>query len=440
MATLVVYPSYDRGGHWSDNTWATVYNATSAEYVDPVGQTSLELGASYFAPTYYADQIGLAFDTSALGSGATVSGTVLALYGSADSSTIDFTMEVAAYDFGATYDAADWRSRSQLGSLTIACSRSSSGWTTAGYNDFTESGTVLSDALAKTGTTRLVVWPQALRTGTPTGSSFLDFWSADEDQSGERRPRLTITYTEAGVTGTMASSVAPSASSSGSPVVAGAAASSVAPSTSATGTPIVSGTMPAATAPATSATGTPVVTGTSAPSVSPSTAASGASTVTGAAASSVAPSTAASGSPVAAGTMASATAPSVATSGTPVVTATAASSVAPSTALLGEAQAITGTMASSVAPSTAASGTPRVTGAVSSSVAAVASATGSGIVTGTIATAIPAVMAAALGTMVSASGSELTVDIEGAVATLASTTQPAVALSAAPMPRVTGVA
>lgn len=204
----------------------------------------------------------------------------------------------------------------------------------------------------------------------------------------------------AGVTGTMASSVAPSLSLSGSPRITGAAAPSVSPLVSVTGAPLITGTAASTAAPQTAATGSTTVTGTAASTVAPATAASATSRVTGTSAATVAPVTALDGTPVVAGTAAAAVAPSTAVGGTPVVTGTAASAVAPSTALLGEAQPVTGAMASSAVPQAAASGAPRVTGAVSSSVAAVASATGSGIVTGSVAVAIPMAMTAALGSAV----------------------------------------
>lgn len=156
-------------------------------------------------------------------------------------------------------------------------------------------------------------------------------------------------------------------------------------------------------APSASATGTPVIAGTAAASVSPSVAATGSSAITGTAAASVAPAASATGSGVVAGTAAVSVAASAAATGTPVVAGTAAASVQPSVAGSGEPvdlEPVTGDAAVSVAVSAAATGTPVVRGQASAGVAAIVASTGSGIVTGSGAVAIPAVMAAALGASV----------------------------------------
>lgn len=198
MATLTVYAdTADNALGCSNNTFATARAGTGC-YIDSVSAENHEIGCSYFAPTYYLNELGLPFDTSALGAGATISSAVLALYGKADGSTTDFTIECAAYDFGAAIDTGDWQDGTELAALTIVATLSTAGFSTSGYNNFSDSGPGLASVINKTGTTRLFLWHPKIRTGVaPTGSEYVDVWSANEAQTGERRPQLTITYTTA---------------------------------------------------------------------------------------------------------------------------------------------------------------------------------------------------------------------------------------------------
>ena len=199
MATLTVYPSTDITLGSSDNNFATAIAA--ADFADPDSDTFHEIGASFFTPTYYVNETFLGFDTSALPDDCTIDDAVLSIYGKQDNSTTDFTIECAAYDYGAGITTADWQDGTETGALTVVATRSTAGFSIAGYNDFTNTGGGLKSVISKTGITKLALWPERVRTGSaPANSQYVQFWSAEEDQSGERRPRLTITYTPAAVT------------------------------------------------------------------------------------------------------------------------------------------------------------------------------------------------------------------------------------------------
>lgn len=195
MGTLTAYAATgDNALGCSNSTWATARAGTGA-YADSSSATSHEIGASYYAPTYYVNEYFAEFDTSSIPDGATITGATLALYGKA--STGSWTLECGAHDFGASVGTEDWLDGTDLGSVTVLGTRSSSGWTNSGYNDFSDSNGGLATVVSKTGVTRVAVWHERSRTGTaPTNGQYADVWSANEDQSGERRPRLTVTYTE----------------------------------------------------------------------------------------------------------------------------------------------------------------------------------------------------------------------------------------------------
>jgi len=123
---------------------------------------------------------------------------VLALYGKAMTAATAWTMECAAYDYGASITTADWQDPTELGALTIVGTRGSAGWSNAGYNDFTNTGGGVKSIVSKTGITKIALWPERIRTGVaPSDGQYAEFWAAEEAETGERRPRLTITYTEA---------------------------------------------------------------------------------------------------------------------------------------------------------------------------------------------------------------------------------------------------
>lgn len=199
MATLVVYASVDNTiGITANTNHATASSGTGA-YV--ASETTFHtIGDAFFSPNYYLYEVFLGFDTSALPDDCTIDDAVLAVYGKAMTAATAWTMETGAYDYGASITTADWQDPTELGALTIVGTRGSAGWSNAGYNDFTNTGGGLKSIVSKTGLTKIAIWPERIRTGVaPANGQFAEFWAAEEDQSGERRPRLTITYTPAAV-------------------------------------------------------------------------------------------------------------------------------------------------------------------------------------------------------------------------------------------------
>lgn len=196
MATLVVYADVaDRTLGSSNSSFATAVTG-SGLHADGASQAWHELGASFYTPTYYINEVFLPFDTSALPDTATIDSATLAIYGRTDDSSTDFDIEAGLYDWGASIGTEDWLDGSDTGGITVRAVRNTSGWTNAGYNSFS-TGTMAA-VISKTGVTKIALWPQRVRTGmSPANGQWVTFWAADEAESGERRPRLTIEYTEA---------------------------------------------------------------------------------------------------------------------------------------------------------------------------------------------------------------------------------------------------
>lgn len=137
------------------------------------------------------------FDTSAIPAGATITAVALKLYGVSDNSTTDSTIEARAYDWGASLTTADWIAGADLGNYPLVATLDTSGFTTSGYNTFSENGSNFRNAINKTGVTRIVLNSDRHRAGTtPTTGEQVYVSTADEADSA-KRPLLEVTYVTA---------------------------------------------------------------------------------------------------------------------------------------------------------------------------------------------------------------------------------------------------
>jgi len=195
MTVSVIYSDAADGFIESTSTVYETARAGSGMFATTADEYS-GVGQAFYTPNYYIDQIFLSFDTSAIGTD-DISAVALDLYGRADNSTTDDTVEVAAFDWGATVTTADWQDGTELAALTVLATMPMLGFSLVAYNTFTNTGSMIA-AINRTGTTRFVLFGQEDRLGTtPTNPRLVDIWMADELQTGERRPRLTITHTAA---------------------------------------------------------------------------------------------------------------------------------------------------------------------------------------------------------------------------------------------------
>lgn len=210
MATLTVFPDASsgsttvdgyvrRGG--SNEAWSTIRagagqttNTTSTGSSDYWAQ----LSASSTSNLFNALVRGFAtFDTSALGSSATISSAILSLWGFDKRSAMGVTSVHVA---GATMSSnnnlatADFANvaRTSFGSLTI------SGMSTTAYNDITLNSSGITN-ISKTGITNFSTQLDVdINNTTPTWVSFDSTYVAFRfaDQTGTTNdPKLTITYT-----------------------------------------------------------------------------------------------------------------------------------------------------------------------------------------------------------------------------------------------------
>ena len=135
----------------------------------------------------------LAFDTSALTSGATVSAAVLRVTSYADISTTDFDIQARLRDWGTTVEAADWVAGGSLSGLTLLGSYATSSGFTVGTG-YDLSDTAMAANVNKTGSTRMLLCSDHTVGNTaPTGDEWVYIYSADESGT-TRDPKLTVTY------------------------------------------------------------------------------------------------------------------------------------------------------------------------------------------------------------------------------------------------------
>lgn len=142
----------------------------------------------------------LDFDTSAIPDSETVTAVVLSIYGQSDGSGTDFTMQARTYDFGTSVTTGDWISGASLSALTLLADKTTVGFSTAAYTDFTSQGAAFNSAINLTGNTRMVLCSNRHIAGnTPTTGTFetVNFYTS-EDTGTTRDPKLVITTTAGG--------------------------------------------------------------------------------------------------------------------------------------------------------------------------------------------------------------------------------------------------
>lgn len=183
-----------------ESSHATTYStarSSSGTKVAPATEVYLQVGQNLIGGFgYYLYETFLSFDTSTIPDSAIISTVTLSLHGGSysDQSTTDFTIEARTYDWGASLTTADWIAGADLASNTLLASRSTSGWSTSAYNDFTENGSNFVSAINKTGITRIVICSSRTKDGTaPTGAEYVNF-AANETTGTTKDPKLSVTY------------------------------------------------------------------------------------------------------------------------------------------------------------------------------------------------------------------------------------------------------
>ncbi len=191
MATLVVYPTNSRSGLIESvaSTYSTALAGNSltttfdlffvGQIYDPNVQPGLE---------YQISQAFMEYDTSSIPDNAPITSVQLSSSLINDNSYIDFTILVSQFDFG-TLGESDWRTPSQLNSLSVAFSRSTSGLSDGSQFIFNKNSGAES-TINKTGYTRYVCYSS--RNRDQLAPTQIENVRLDP-------PALTVTYTDGGI-------------------------------------------------------------------------------------------------------------------------------------------------------------------------------------------------------------------------------------------------
>jgi hypothetical protein len=195
-STFTLNPSAQSG--WVSSSSAGGYalaRAGGSLQVSPgatlvVGQVFLDDGEGGF--TWVCYESFLDFDTSGV-TGSIVSAT-LSLGLNTDDSDTDFTVEARSRDWGASLTTADYVSGVLLDALTLLATLTTSGiGSTGAYKAMTESGSALRAAINQSGTTRLMLCSDRLRSGTePSGLEVVQF---DAYNHATLKPQLVVVTT-----------------------------------------------------------------------------------------------------------------------------------------------------------------------------------------------------------------------------------------------------
>lgn len=191
-----VFSSVDAYIESQNATYATARAGTGTSSVSDGWENAYVGQFRNGSSIYFCLEAFLGFDTSSIPDGDAISAAVLGLYGAFDFSTVDFTINVYAHDFGGSFDTADWRDGTWTGSATLLGTFSTAGFSTAGYNSFSENGSNFRSAISKTGNTRLVLISsrQVANTAPSTGSDENVVFFTVEQAGTTNDPKLTITH------------------------------------------------------------------------------------------------------------------------------------------------------------------------------------------------------------------------------------------------------
>jgi len=157
----------------------------------------------------------IAFDTSSLPDTDAVSAAALSLFEANGTGVYDTvnngatTYRAYTYNWGASVTTGDWRTAAQENALTILATLASGSISANAYNAFTESGTNFQSAIAKTGTTYLLIGTSRTAAGTAPGTDTqqtFEYYAADNTGT-TNDPKLVVTHASAGTTATIASLV-----------------------------------------------------------------------------------------------------------------------------------------------------------------------------------------------------------------------------------------
>ena len=177
-------------------TWTTALDGSSLSA--STSGTTDDVRCTFNGSTYQIRQLFLGFDTSSLGSSATLSNGVFTLYGdtTAESNADGYDLQIRSYNWGGTLTTADYIDSNPQSNWTanaLMAHMAVSSWvqTSGTANNLTVDS---YSQVSKTGTTYVVVGLSGLGSGTPTGANAIPTRLADFSGTSSD-PLLTVTYT-----------------------------------------------------------------------------------------------------------------------------------------------------------------------------------------------------------------------------------------------------
>lgn len=204
MTTTTVFAEANDGRLFgrSSTSYANARNGT--DFIDGPGAggtQDFETGQSLVSGTWRCKLAFLSFDTSSIPDTDTIDSVTLYVRGSEANTTNNPVIQVRAYDWGTTIEAADFRTGDQFAALDLlATFDTAGGWSTVGYNTFSENGTAFRSAINKTGFTRIVCSTDRFAAGTAPGSGDREDprgWSS-EATGTTSDPKLVIEHSAGG--------------------------------------------------------------------------------------------------------------------------------------------------------------------------------------------------------------------------------------------------
>lgn len=197
MATATIYADISDNVVNSNNTVLATAQDGSALTLNTV--TDLECSAQQYDGgdgAFYCSESFLAFDsTGILAAGDTVTAATFSFKKKTATDTPG-TVEIRLFDWGAAVNTTDWRSRAQLGALTLLADGNPHSTAVDSFFAFTD--VAGPSNIVKNGVTRIVMNLADHRLGntppaSPTVPSF-KFYSADNTGTSSD-PKLEVTYT-----------------------------------------------------------------------------------------------------------------------------------------------------------------------------------------------------------------------------------------------------
>lgn len=199
MTVTTVYAANSGRIESVGTTYAIARAGTGTLNVDPASVSVATGKAGQFrgsATNYRVYETFMSFDTSVLPAGAAVTAVELDWYGFTDNSDQDFTIEarMSTWTPGG-FTSADFVAGASLSGLTLVATFDTTGWSTAGYNAFTD--VAFPPNINMTGTTEILLC-SSRTTGNNTPTSGVPNETVDgylETQAGTSQdPKLVITH------------------------------------------------------------------------------------------------------------------------------------------------------------------------------------------------------------------------------------------------------